>query len=284
MRMLPKHAGWLRRIPTRWWSLVSAAAVMVVFAIALGLSGCQEGLIYYPRPYPPQAALEDGLQAVRYHTDQGIQVSYLRPPHGQLHRLWIFFGGNGGLARGWSGVLNSWPRDDALLLIEYPGFGSCEGAPSPAHILSATVAAIDASAVLLQVRREAMCQDYGVLGHSLGCATALQCADAVPGCGHIALFAPFTTLRDMARLHVGWPLCYLLLHNFDNGARLQDLSRRRPVPTIGIASGDQDEVIPWSMGKRLSAIVRGTHFWLLPGHNHLSILEAIDDVLPVVGR
>ncbi len=190
------------------------------------------------------------------------------------------------MARGWSGVLGSWPADDALLLVEYPGFGACAGTPSPAHIQAATMAAIHATADRLGVTSEVLCKDSGVLGHSLGCATALQCADALPGCRHIALFAPFTSLSAMARRHVGWPL-YLVLskdQNYDNAARLRSLGSRPHPPMVAIATGDQDEVIPYTMGQELATIIPGTRFWLLPGANHLGALQAIDLALPTIGR
>ena len=84
-----------------------------------------------------------------------------------------------------------------------------------------------------------------------------------------ALLAPFTTLRDMARQTVGWPLCYLLLQNYDNVARIHELAARHRPPAVAIASGDQDEVIP---NRMLSATVPGTSFWLVPQCCHNDIV------------
>jgi pimeloyl-ACP methyl ester carboxylesterase len=83
---------------------------------------------------------------------------------------------------------------------------ACAGTPSPATIRVATQPAIDAAARTLKVPRKEMLHDCGVFGHSLGCATALQCADALPACRRIILLAPFTSLRAMARLKIGWAL------------------------------------------------------------------------------
>jgi hypothetical protein len=259
------------------------AALLALILTTLVMNGCQDGIVYNPQHYPP-GPLEPCLEPVRYATDQGPQISYLRPPHGHLHRLWIFFVGNGGLARNWHYVLGDWPADDALLLIDYPGCGACAGTPSPATIRVATQAAIDAAARTLMLPRDELLHDCGVFGHSLGCATALQCADELPECRRIILLAPFTSLRAMARLKIGWPLCYALIHNIDNKKQLKELAKRKPHPVIGIASGDHDEVIPWIMGEQLSKIVPGTRFWLLPNHNHLGALEAISMVLAWVSQ
>jgi len=270
----------LRRVTFRY---LPCAALLLLSLAALSLVGCQDGIVYNPQHYAP-GPLEPGLVPIAYATDQGPQLSYLRPPHSHLQRLWIFFVGNGGLARNWHYVLGDWPEDDALLLIDYPGCGACAGRPSPSTIRVATQAAIDASARTLMLPRETLLHDCGVFGHSLGCATALQCADALPECRRIILLAPFTSLRAMARLKVGWPLCYVLIHNFDNREQLEELAKRKPPPVIGIASGDHDEVIPWTMGEQLSKIVPGTRFWLLQNHNHLAALEAISMVLAWVSQ
>jgi pimeloyl-ACP methyl ester carboxylesterase len=95
-------------------------------------------------------------------------------------------------------------------------------------------------------------QRSAVLGHSLGAAAACQFA-ARHAVARVVLVSPFTELRAMARRSVGWPLCWLLRGNFDNRARLAEITARTPAPPVVILHGDDDEVIPVAMGRTLAA-------------------------------
>ena len=63
-----------------------------------------------------------------------------------------------------------------------------------------------------------------------------------------------TVAADMARRRVGWPLCYLLLHNYDNRARLGELAKRDKPPSVSILHGTNDEIIPVAMGRELAEL------------------------------
>src|SRR5205085_1923334 len=83
------------------------------------------------------------------------------------------------------------------------------------------------------------------LGHSLGAAAALSAADAL-SLTRVVLLAPFTSMTDMARRTVGWPLCYINRHRFDNLARLAALASRGA--RVHVFHGALDEVIPVALG------------------------------------
>ncbi len=113
-----------------------------------------------------------------------------------------------------------------------------------------------------------------MLGHSLGAATGLNFAARHP-VERIVLIAPFTTMRAMARRSVGWPLCWLLLHNYDNRARLRELAARPHPPRIAIFHGEDDQFIPVAMGRGLAAMFPGMiAFHPVPGAGHASVLDA----------
>ena len=65
------------------------------------------------------------------------------------------------------------------------------------------------------------------------------------------LCAPFTTMTDMARRTLGWPLCLLNRHRFDNIARLQTLAGGEA--QVRIFHGTADEVVPVGMSRELAA-------------------------------
>ncbi|GIR89976.1 MAG: hypothetical protein CM15mP88_3450 [Pseudomonadota bacterium] len=64
--------------------------------------------------------------------------------------------------------------DLGFLLIDYPGFGECEGSASPESILASSKAAWEHWQELYANQRT---PQIGILGHSLGAAAALQLAE-----------------------------------------------------------------------------------------------------------
>ncbi len=227
-----------------------------------------------------------GLQALRFSSEQGLQVCYLRPPAqgSACHRLWLFFGGNGMRAQDWSEFIASWRPDDCLLLIEYPGYGSSAGIPCQASIDATTTLAIAAAGSHLGLERSRLLADCGVVGHSLGAAMALRFATSEATCSHVVLISPFTSLSAMTRRVVGWPLCLLLRENYDNAARLRELASRAQPPSVVIMHGTADTVIPVAMGTCLAGIVPGTQLLLRPGAGHNDVLDQLDLAVEAGGR
>lgn len=255
----------------------SLARIFVMLAAALLLG--QHWMIYHPRAYGAgDIAAFKQVQPLSYSTSEGRQQCYYVPARSanagqQPGAIWVLFGGNGGLALDWMDLVSSYPSaQDAFLLIDYPGYGSCTGSPSRKTIQESSDAALAALAGHLGVKVAALEPRLRVLGHSLGAASALGFASAHP-VSRVVLLAPFTTLRDMARRSVGWPLCYLLLDNFDNRARLQEITHRSPAPSIDILSGTDDAVIPFTMGAELGRSFPHVHFKSVAGAGHNSILS-----------
>jgi pimeloyl-ACP methyl ester carboxylesterase len=110
-----------------------------------------------------------------------------------------------------------------------------------------------------------------VLAHSIGTGVGLEFAREA-GAAEIVLVAPFTSLVDMARTVVGWPLCLLARDRWDNRARLQELALAPRRPVVRIYHGAADEVIPVRMGRALAAShpdwIRYEE-WPATGHNDI---------------
>jgi pimeloyl-ACP methyl ester carboxylesterase len=254
-------------------------AVIFGFAllVAVFLRYIQDRLIYHPSTYGAQLSLilPKGGQALNYETSCGRQTAFYLPPkvsHSAPSRLWVMFHGNASLALDYLDILEKTPDPEAgFLLIDYPGYAACEGHPSPASILESSEKALGALDAKLKIDPKQV-KELDVFGYSLGAASALQLAARYP-VHRLVLIAPFTSLFDMARRVVGWPLCYLLRDRFDNRARLAELARRPDRPQVDVFHGTADTLIPISMSREMAARVPG---WIklheVAGADHISVL------------
>ena len=247
------------------------------------LLGCQSKLIYYPNPYRAEheTMLRDANGArVRFTTSQGSQTAFYLPPRaatpGLPQTIWLCFAGNGSLALDWLYFTEDWDDRFAYLLVDYPSYGDCAGKPTPRHIRDSSKAAFAALAQHLGTSQQDLQPRTAVLGHSLGCAAALMAADDLSlRCG--VLVSPFTSMTDMGRIVLGWPLCYLNLHRFDNRQTLRHIASRKGAHIV-IFHGAEDEVVPMRMGRELAALQpQVVTFYEVPGAHHNDILSLMKD-------
>jgi len=252
--------------------ITSAVAIVILLLLFQNL------LIYHPRKYSFDIPTRyPFVVRLAYTTGQGLQQAYYFPPANaptqSPSHLWVIFAGNGSLALDWMGFLHPPPDSrDGFLLIDYPGYGACQGSPSPAAIEDSAEAAFTALADSLHTQPAALETNLNLLCQSIGCATGLNFAVHHP-VDRIILISPFTTLRDMARRVIGWPLCWLLIHNFDNTARLAELAARAHPPRVTIFHGDADTSVPYAMGRQLAAMFPAMiTFQTVPGAGHNTIV------------
>lgn len=242
----------LRRILIRVLCLVGFIAVMPLCLLV----SCQSSLIYFPRPYGPNTVAEwkhsTAGKTISFKTSQGNQRAFLQGNLKTPRHLWIVCGGNGTVALDWSEWLTkNAPNEDAWLLVDFPGYGDCEGSPSPKRIQETLATAVPLA------WREAGWQGntdpkrLRIFGHSLGAAACLIAASEFK-IQRGVLLSPFTSTMDMSRVMTGLPLGFLVTHRFDNEARLAELSARGPGKII-ILHGDADEVIPVEMSRALAS-------------------------------
>lgn len=218
----------------------------------------QDRLIYHPRRYAPEAlaVLPASVMRIEFRTPQGAQTAFLRRGDDGDRGFWLAFSGNGSLALDWLPVL---PPGPTVLLVDYPGYGLCEGRPDPSAIdanAAGAVAAAPASAG----------RPCAVLGYSLGCAAALRFAAAVP-VERVVLLAPFTSMDAMARRSVG-PLAFVLRHRFDNTSALHAALVRSPDAQVTVLHGANDLLVPPAMGRALAAEWPGARYEVAPGATH----------------
>lgn len=236
----------------------------LLFAAIVGLSIAaavlyfqQDSFIYYPTRCTSDqfSRAPNELVEISFQTSEGAQVAFYRPPlslrNVQPARLWMLFSGQAGCSLNWLDFVANFPdKEAAFLLLDYPGFGKCDGSPSAEAILESSEAAFVALAEVLGERPTELEQRTILLGESLGTGPALEFA-AERNFKKIVLFMPYTSIREAAWGRVG-PVSYLLRNRFDNRARLNELSKRENPPKIVITSGTDDRVVPGWMGAALA--------------------------------
>jgi hypothetical protein len=253
------------------------AAFLLIGFVALILF-FQDRFIYFPTRYSPahlQAAKMADVQEVKFRTSQGNQTAFFwrnKEADEAPQNLWLVFGGNGDVALAWKELIRPFAvAQTGYLLIDYPGYGVCEGRPNPQTILENSEQALQTLLEEKAWHRDA--EAIGVFGHSLGGAAALQFA-ARNQVRKIVLVSTFTTMDEMVQRQIRFPLGHLLQHRFDNLRCLKSILLQNPVPEICIFHGAIDEIIPSKMGQALAELDPGRiHYCEIPGANHNEIIR-----------
>lgn len=265
-----------RSTPLRPLVRVIRLLLLILAIPLLLLAGCQSKLLYFPRAYAPGTTDDwqklTGGKAIDFRTSQGNQRAFLQGNLTSPRNLWIVCGGNGTVALDWSPwITENAPGEDAWLLVDFPGYGDCEGSPSPGRIRETLKAGVPLA--MRELGWSEPSDRLRFFGHSLGAAACLIAASEFKMQRGV-LIAPFTSTMAMSRHLIGLPVGFLVWHRFDNAARLAELAERGPGEVV-IFHGTDDEVIPFGMSRKLAEgqkqIVRLRE---IPGGRHNSIPES----------
>jgi uncharacterized protein len=242
------------------------------------LARMQGRFIYFPRRYRPddlERAQAAGIEGVRFRTSQGNQTAFFwrRPNSGAEKRnIWLVFGGNGTVALDWLNfVADAADPDAAFLLVDYPGYGFCDGNPTPESILENAEGALEA--LMAEKQGKFRAEALGLFGHSLGGAAAFQFA-ARHRVRKVIAISTFTTMDAMVRATIRISLGQLLQHRFDNISSLKAILSSKQVPDIFLFHGEADEIIPLEMGRALAQLDPSRiRFVAVPGAHHNDVVE-----------
>jgi uncharacterized protein len=262
----------------QYYDLITRLASLLLIGMVSFLARVQARFIYFPRRYRPddlEQVQAIGIEGIRFRTSQGSQTAFLyRKPDSEAEKrnIWLVFGGNGTVALDWLNfVADAGDPRAAFLLVDYPGYGICDGNPTPQSILENAEGALKALMAKKQgkFRAEALC----VFGHSLGGAAALQFA-ASHRVKKIIAISTFTTMDAMVRATIRISLGQLLQHRFDSVNSLKAILSSKQVPDIFIFHGEADEIIPLEMGRALARLDPSRiRFVAVPGAHHNDVVE-----------
>lgn len=239
-------------------------------ALAALLFVLQNRLMYFPRSYAREAGA--GLETLTWQTAELAQFAYVLPPQQgdpATAPVTVIFGGNATRALDWLGRVPAAGRRGWYVLYEYPGYGRNGGTMS----LARTRDSLDAFIPLLRQRFPGLENRLRVAAHSLGCGAALEFARRQP-VRELTLAASFTSMLDMGRRAVGWPLCHVLTERWDNRANLAAVLAASPQPRVRIFHGADDTLIPPRMGREL-AETHGLPFTLVSGADHDYVVNSL---------
>src|SRR5438094_6592821 len=187
----------------------------------------QHSMVYHPRPYGAgyAKALPANGEEISYTLPFGRQTAFYVSPRnsGQSPvRLWVAFCGNGSLALDWTTILEGYPNShDAFLLVEYPGYGKCQGYATIASMRASSDAALKTLRKRLALSEEEMESRLCTIGHSQGSPVAIDFG-ARHRVQRVLAIAPFTTLREEAARVITSPFSYLLIECYDNRAGIDE--------------------------------------------------------------
>ncbi len=239
--------------------------IVLLYAFYCGLLFVLQRRILFPRGLIHRAMQSEseiaGLEKIWLDAGYGPVAAWLMPPVAARESApapaMIFAHGNGELIDFWPAELTGFTRlGIAVLLVEYPGYGTSAGLPSQKSITRTFIAAYDE----LASRRQIDPSRIVFFGRSLGGGAVCALARHRPAAALI-LLSTFTGVRPFAKRFL-FP-SFLVRDPFDNLAFVKGY----PGPVL-IGHGRDDEVIPFSHGRTLyEAAANGKMIVYEAGHN-----------------
>lgn len=221
----------------------------------------QRRMMYFPEREGEAEAFQRAVRVglVPWQDERGRTLGWRRAVRRPGPRVLVLHG-NAGDALGRADYL---PVLEAAgfegVLLEYPGYGPREGAPSEAALVA------DARAALRRLKGESPAPVI-LLGESLGSGVAVQVAASDPNAvAGLLLAVPFARMTEVAAQHYPYlPLRWLLRDRWDS----LEAIRAYPGPVAFLIAG-RDEVVGAPQGRRLAQACGGpSRVWEVPRATH----------------
>jgi len=219
-------------------------------------------LLYPAPPSDRTFAAPAGARRLSLHSGDGaLVVAAQFPARDAGARTIVVFHGNGETIGGRVPLaLDLQRRGFGVVLTEYRGYGpaSESGKPDEEGLYR------DATAILDELARQGIdAPRVTLLGISLGTGVAAEMA-ARGRAASLVLVSPFTSITAMARKVAPFlPVAWVCPDRFDTLGK----AARIRVPTL-VIHGEQDEVVPFAMGRAVAEGIVGATFRPVAGLHH----------------
>jgi fermentation-respiration switch protein FrsA (DUF1100 family) len=241
--------------------------VIIVVGIPAAAWLFQEHLLFFPQPIGSTAHLPARASPLEVAATDGTRLrGWIVRPAAAPAPVVIYFGGNAEEVS-WTLSDARWPREWAIVSVNYRGYGASDGKPGEVALKSDALAIYDAVAK----RDDIDPKRIVVFGRSLGTGVATHVAARRPVASAI-LASPYDSMTAIGKLHYPYlPVSLLLRHPLDAAAE----AKNNRMPLLAIV-GDADTIIPPSRSRALFDAWAGPKIWLvIPGadHNDLGVRE-----------
>jgi fermentation-respiration switch protein FrsA (DUF1100 family) len=212
-------------------------------------------------PSPAAAGWPEAEEAV-IETKDGERVIVWQAPPRDNKPVVIYFHGNGEIVASRAARHQQLTADGTgVVALSYRGYMGSTGSPTEDGLLR------DAEAAYRFTTSRYPSSPVVLWGHSLGSGVAVALAARHP-VARVILEAPFSSTVDVAALRFPiMPVRWLMLDQFRSDQRIDAVH----APLL-IMHGDQDWVIPISLGERLFKLAHEPkRFVRFPGGNHIDL-------------
>ena len=195
-----------------------------------------------PARVPPAEAGLDGVREIEFEARDGTKLVGWYAPAQDGKPTILYFHGNAANAANRAPKIAMMLQDGfGVFYLNNRGYGGSGGSPTEANNVADALAAYD------ELRRLGVpAERIAAYGESLGSGQAVRLAAAHPVAG-VVLEAPLTSTIDVARPVYFWlPLNLVIADKYDVERNVSAVT----APLL-ILHGEQDEVIPVEMGRRI---------------------------------
>ncbi|MFQ5580213.1 MAG: alpha/beta hydrolase [Nitrospiria bacterium] len=226
----------------------------------------EKGFIFFPDKKIDQTPADAALvfEDIYFETEDGVKINgwFVPVTDSQSTLLWLH-GNAGNLGHRVNQLrLLHHELKKNIFMVDYREYGRSQGVVSEEGTRQDALSSYD----YLLTRSDIDSEKIIAFGQSLGAAVAVELATSRRLQGLI-LEAPFTSIREMARVTFPWlPIGRFLSTKYDSISKIGQIR----VPLL-VMHGDRDAVIPFSQGQRLyEAGNEPKTFYPIPdaGHNN----------------
>jgi pimeloyl-ACP methyl ester carboxylesterase len=260
---MPSDSPRWRRIAMEWFILI----VIIVVGVPAAAWLFQEHLLFFPQRVGSTAHLPARASPLEVITADGMHLrGWIVKAAAAPAPAVIYFGGNAEEVS-WTLSDAHWPREWAIVGVNYRGYGASEGKPGEVVLKSDALAIYD----VVAKREDIDPKRIVVFGRSLGTGVGTHLAAQRPVAGAI-LASPYDSMTAIGKLHYPYlPVSLLLRHPFDAAA---DAKKNR-MPLLAIV-GESDTIIPPARSRALFDAWAGPKAWLAisgADHNDLGVRD-----------